>query len=502
MKKLLLTILILSSSLCFSQNWAPFKAADTVKNFYSNTTLQLIRNIKPIQTVLADTSYLDSNLNTIKVFRKGFSSIQLFKTNPGTSILSKKIVKGRILGDTVIIGADSSFFMTRDHRGFSLVFPHHYHLNASWTFGISKNYKLVATCDSLYQDSIFNNLDSIAQVTIQVYDSSNAIDSTHHFNTDYIVTKQNGIFETIDFTGLDTAYRHKAFEWSPQTTVDENRALTVGEEYQFYQSLYGMYDPYYGTHTYNVIVIADSTANNNMRYVSYLRLEQDRPPIPGNYTTPIIRDTVNVQFNINTIYCDNRSSIVEMNNNRFSYPIFGLTGSSDARRIYYRYQTGNWIRHDSTSNLAPANLNTIDSILLMNYFVDDRLQLIGISNEYRKGNSGFPPQPSNSKNIFYFKKGSQTWGTPSNLSVGLEDNGANKKKVAIYPNPTKGHLNINSTLGVEVIQCYSVQGKIVQEVIPNKQENIEVGLQGPPGVYFMRVQLIDGTVRNFKLIKQ
>lgn len=501
MKKALLTFLILSSSLSFSQNWAPFKTSDTVKNFFSNTTIQVIRNINPIQTVLADTSYLDSNSNTVKVFRKGFSSIQLFKTNPGTSILSKKIVKGRILGDTVIIGTDSSFFMTRDHRGFSLVFPHHYHLNASWTFGISTNYKLVATCDSLYQDSIFNNLDSIAQVTIQVYDSSNAIDSTHHFNTDYIVTKQNGIFETIDFTGLDTAYRHKAFEWSPQTTVDENRALTVGDEYQFYQSLYGMYDPYYGTHTYNVIVIADSTANN-MRYVSYLRLEQDRPPITGNYTTPIIRDTVNVQFNINAIYCDNRSSIVDMKNNGFSYPIFGLTGSTAARRIYYRYQTVNRIRHDSTSNLAPANLNTIDSILPTNNFVSDMLQLIGISNEYRIGHSGYPPLPTNSKYIFYIKKGNQTWGTPLNLSVGLEEENTNKQNIIFYPNPTKGHLNIHSPVGIEAIELYTLQGKKVQEIIPNNQEDIEAELKCPPGVYLMQMQLKDGTTRNLKLIKK
>ncbi len=498
MKKILLFVFIISFTSSFAQDWAPFKTTDTIKNYVCDTTLNVLGVFNPIQTILVDTTYIDSNANTVKIFRKGFSSIRLFHRPNFSSFFSKVKVKGRIFGDTAIINNDSSIFKTRDQRGFSLVFPHHYSLDSNWVFGISSNFKLVATCDSLYQDSLNNGLDSMAQVSIQVYDSSNNLDSSHHFNTTYIISKQNGLFETIDFTGLDIAFRYQAFEWSSQTTVNENSALTVGDEFQYYMSLYGSGVPYFGTHTFNTIVIADSTANN-IRYVSYLRLEQDRPPIPGNYTTPILRDTVSIQFNLNSIYSNNRSSIINLTTKGFRYPIFGRTGSNTARRIYYRYQTGNVFVYDSISSQSPANLNTIDSILLRSYFVDERLQIIGISNEFRIQNFG--TSLVNEKHIFYFKKGSETWGTPLNLIVGLDEMNINEA-LSIFPNPTQGQITIHEIENVELIQVYNIHGQKVKEVFPLRQETVQLLLEGTPGVYFLRMQLKDGSVKTAKVVKQ
>lgn len=74
--------------------------------------------------------------------------------------------------------------------------------------------------------------------------------------------------------------------------------------------------------------------------------------------------------------------------------------------------------------------------------------------------------------------------------------------IAIYPNPTKGVININSSLEVEIVQLYNALGQQVQEIIPIKQDNIVIELEGPSGVYFMCLHLKDGKSKSFKLIKE
>ena len=76
------------------------------------------------------------------------------------------------------------------------------------------------------------------------------------------------------------------------------------------------------------------------------------------------------------------------------------------------------------------------------------------------------------------------------------------EKFEIYPNPTKDFVNINSTAEVNRVQVYNMQGQKVQELYPMNQKQIQLNLQGAPGIYFVQVHLTNGEVKTTKVVKQ
>jgi hypothetical protein len=64
----------------------------------------------------------------------------------------------------------------------------------------------------------------------------------------------------------------------------------------------------------------------------------------------------------------------------------------------------------------------------------------------------------------------------------------------IFPNPTKGILNVQSDFNVKLIRLYDNQGKIVfSKTLNQKKTQIDVSMF-EPGVYFISLEIEDKTV--------
>jgi thiamine biosynthesis lipoprotein ApbE len=68
----------------------------------------------------------------------------------------------------------------------------------------------------------------------------------------------------------------------------------------------------------------------------------------------------------------------------------------------------------------------------------------------------------------------------------------------IYPNPTKGWINIRSDLKIETVSIISIEGKrIIRENATNK---IDLNALAK-GYYFIEIETEKGTIRK-KIVKQ
>ena len=79
MKKILLAFIFFTTLNAFSQSWAPIKTTDTLRHYVADRDLNAFRDIQTIQSILTDTTFVDSNSNTVKYFRRGFLAKNIFE---------------------------------------------------------------------------------------------------------------------------------------------------------------------------------------------------------------------------------------------------------------------------------------------------------------------------------------------------------------------------------------------------------------------------------------
>ncbi|MGN7867179.1 T9SS type A sorting domain-containing protein [Chryseobacterium sp. 22458] len=78
-----------------------------------------------------------------------------------------------------------------------------------------------------------------------------------------------------------------------------------------------------------------------------------------------------------------------------------------------------------------------------------------------------------------------TWVKDSNLVLGTTETKVSKKDVAIYPNPTKGPLTIQTDKASET-GIYNMEGKLIKKVSTQKGTTETDISELPKGVYFIR----------------
>ena len=94
---------------------------------------------------------------------------------------------------------------------------------------------------------------------------------------------------------------------------------------------------------------------------------------------------------------------------------------------------------------------------------------------------------------------SSTWFGPlysTQIRLGTED--LEGKKVAVYPNPTKDFVNINSTSKVSKVTVFATDGKQLME---DSSAKINVS-KLPAGMYLMKIDFADGKSSTQKIVKQ
>jgi len=87
--------------------------------------------------------------------------------------------------------------------------------------------------------------------------------------------------------------------------------------------------------------------------------------------------------------------------------------------------------------------------------------------------------------------------------VSLNENSASTNGIKLYPNPTNGNFTINlgENNSKSTIQIIDLTGKVVFENTYSNQNQINLDLQAPKGIYFVKV-MSNGQLSVVKLIKQ
>ncbi|MBX7204935.1 MAG: T9SS type A sorting domain-containing protein [Bacteroidia bacterium] len=108
------------------------------------------------------------------------------------------------------------------------------------------------------------------------------------------------------------------------------------------------------------------------------------------------------------------------------------------------------------------------------------------------------------KNLYYFKKGNTSWGTPANFNLLLnQDNLPEEKHISIYPNPVQDILNIELNEHKPAqFTLYDLVGKEVFACALNEGKNELAFSSIPPGVYFYSVQSGEGVTTQGKIIRK
>lgn len=128
------------------------------------------------------------------------------------------------------------------------------------------------------------------------------------------------------------------------------------------------------------------------------------------------------------------------------------------------------------------------------------IYVVGIGNSYYYNTNNYG---TINKSLVYYKKGSETWGTPNVFNTGISHNlGINMDKLLVYPNPTYGNLTIQvpEEEKINTISIFSVQGKLIKSE-KTGNPNIDIS-ELPKGIYILSGVFEDGTFINQKITKE
>lgn len=81
------------------------------------------------------------------------------------------------------------------------------------------------------------------------------------------------------------------------------------------------------------------------------------------------------------------------------------------------------------------------------------------------------------------------------------DNFEKDKSISVYPNPTKGNVNINCDTAVKYIELFDVEGRLLQTSIENSNTTKFDISNKQNGLYFIRITTEKGS-KVEKLIKE
>jgi hypothetical protein len=499
MKKTLLYFLLCLSFTGFAQDWAPFKTTDTIRHFVGLNVIRQYsyQDYKPIQSISVDSSHSDTSGLSL-FFEKGFS---LFKLYDGSAWASEDIIKGRILGDQIQFYQDSLIVSTVDSFGFQLNFPFSYSIGQSFNFASSMNHYITASCDSMYLDSVNGQIDSIAFIRLTVYNQNTIIDSSHHFNCAYRISKNFGLLLTPDFTSLDSLHYYQPYFNLKEQLCNTSFGLSVGDEYHYRRDTNNYFNNGQSigssSYGYKGLITADTIVGVS-RNISIT--EQTGSGFPGQYRFVGSR-TYSISYDTSVKYChvpksaiihDSLLSIFQAGN-YVLLPIYGVDDTKPFFKLFRTQETSNQII-DYNSLSWPT---IVDSIFYSPRYSSEYKIHIGLTDTYFVNGYNGNGSSSTSKSLSYIKKGNQTWGTPLNLTVGMEE--VNQKgAIKLYPNPASNQIQLGTEERLKSVLVSDVNGKPVEV---NRVNNLIDVSNLSSGLYFIQVETENGMFRE-KFIKQ
>lgn len=108
------------------------------------------------------------------------------------------------------------------------------------------------------------------------------------------------------------------------------------------------------------------------------------------------------------------------------------------------------------------------------------------------------------KNLVYYSKGSETWGTPINWETLLNvESSVSKNEFAVFPNPSKGKISVSFTSDIYRLDISDILGKVIYQSSGNGNSTHEIDLSAQPrGIYFLKITDENENQSVSKLIKE
>jgi|GEM_PF-6348056 len=124
----------------------------------------------------------------------------------------------------------------------------------------------------------------------------------------------------------------------------------------------------------------------------------------------------------------------------------------------------------------------------------------GIGNTWTYGRHGGVFNPFIDEKLIYYQKGTETWGSPYNVNIGITESEWDHSKLIVYPNPAKDQIRIRGLEESSRIRIIDLHGKILIDQTIRAKELIN--LSGfSSGVYLVEVQ-VKGEIFRKKIFKE
>lgn len=490
MNKLLLFFLFSFSVGLQAQNWLPFQYNDSIQHFVAKDSI-IVNNaieIKPIYSVTLKS--LDTTLypKTFS-FRRGFSLSDLYSKS-SLSNYNFQPIKGKIIGDSLKIYLDSSVFSSLDSNAYYLNFPHHYAVGDSFLLGRSNSSIIQAKTIGKDTFRLSSNLiDSIAIIELDVYNKIGVQVTTHPYHhQQIIISKSNGLIETIDFTTFDFAQQFYRIEIKDQIKTLDQYQLKAGDSIYFLGTEVNFPNPnglgsYYFLHEY--IVLNDSISQNNLT----LNLRHRKYEIAGPPIKPYL---INTYQNYNLSFSIPLDSVIYHSSGLPDpYSINHLSDGSSIHQLGICSRLGPFNLVNFKSNYYQFNFNpnpnlSADSIRFILGLNEKRsISSVGFGplKELYEYISGTTPTWENLQ-LEYAKIGNSKYGNKPIITTSLEEVSKTSIETTIYPNPVRNSLFINSKVKVQDVKVYTSSGSLIQLPIDNNQLNVS---HLKSGLYFLNI---------------
>lgn len=342
--------------------------------------------------------------------------------------------------------------------------------------------------------NVLSIMDSVKTLTIQAFDSGNNPVS-HPFNGKNISWSKNygliKFYSTLNFPNDTTTYNligmNNPDMGITNLTWPQINNWNTGDEFHYQGE--DNQAPWFAFYDWEKLIVSNKYISVTGDTIIYTRNRQyykeEYTFNPFIMTPTYINETL-----IDTIYLNKKSRI----DNLSFEPFFGNNNEENG----YLYQT-------HTSAFSNRRKKVVHS-----YFINDGGDscltiptgwCIYPIKTYVEDIGLVRSEDCYIKNLVYYSKGTEIYGTPINFPSVSEL--SSNQKVKVFPNPGNGTLHVSSENKITKISITDMPGRFisVQDVNPNTSVHLDLSAINP-GLYFITIWLENGTTFSEKWMKK
>jgi len=407
---------------------------------------------------------------------------------------------GSVLGKKMIKKADGRIFLFTRNNDTLVVYSQAPLTTGNKFCSLPNNGYINATTSFIELEEFLNVTDSVRTYTLQAKDSLNN-NITHPLNQTTIkLSKNHGFIKIPDVNLLlnDTSFYYLIGKESPQIGQQNISWIDiydfdVGDEFHYYGSHDTMYSG--GSYWYVIKKILEKTMYDFNDSVTYLIEYCKREVTYSNPQLTNIHDTITKTYSFISLSQDTAAGIMP----HHFYPVDTLASEYYTQIDLYPGRLSKGVERDNyiTYGNGCWQSYSSDTAFMYEYTA-------GLGETFFYSIGGFYWAEIWEERLVYFKKGTETWGTPVSTDcttlVPVDVIPAPETEISIYPVPVSTNITIETPYqGQLTIQ--NLQGQeVIHHQITKPKTRFDISTL-PSGVYLVKVTG-ERAVKVGKFVKQ